>query len=231
MKGKESSPKVKLADRVARNKKDYERLVKQLESTLHHHSPGIWDWLEDTFEDIGDTLGDGWDAFSGWLNDIGDTASSAAEDARDQVTDFLHLDEINAMIEHDKAMSELEGNNWSDLDTAGAYAGAIKGIITSELEDLVEPVKQQIAKVTYPITSAVSGFAGNITNIINDIKLGLGIGFEAAMTAITGLPALLATWKTELTDWFTFDFEEYRQTMEVVKNATQALPPRDVEEY
>ncbi|GAI91110.1 unnamed protein product [marine sediment metagenome] len=56
---------------------------------------------------------------------------------------------------------------------------------------------------------------------------------EAAWAALGGLPDLLTTFKTDLTNWFTFDAAEFNEAMaklsEAMKPAEMPEPPTKFE--
>ncbi|MBA7694230.1 hypothetical protein ES703_102837 [subsurface metagenome] len=73
----------------------------------------------------------------------------------------------------------------------------------------MDKVKKVVDEAAEPIITTVTELAETAGDIINNISLVLGVGFDAAMAALAGMPGLLIEWKTDLANWFDFDIEKF----------------------
>jgi len=224
-------PKETTKERQARNQREYDRLVAEVKFSLEHHSPGLFGWLDDTVDNVSDWLDDGIE----WTNDLVDTYIWDTTDKEGNVEKWVR-DTLNIPDQEtkgflgeawDKVNEIVDVEIWDTTDKEGKLEKWVrdtfdipdqegKGFIIEvvdklddSFEDATAKVKKQLDEVTKTITEGVGGITSNTRDIINNISLALGVGFDAAMAALAYLPDMLTEWKNELADWFTFDVEEF----------------------
>jgi len=248
------SPKESTKARQARDKREYERLVEEIKSRLEHRSPGLWDWWDKTVDAVKDWAGDAWDKVTTTTSNIANTVKDWTSGARDTVTTAVGnvtnkvsdavssaWDKVTTTTSNiaNKVGSAI-GGAWGRISEAAdtAYQKG-KDFVEDASEKFIEDVdkyaddtKKVVDKVTETVTDTVTTIVEKTGDIINNISLALGVGFDAAMAALAGLPLLLSEWKVDLTNFLTFDINEFMGVVNAIKEAArpEGMPMREEEE-
>ncbi|MBA7570818.1 hypothetical protein ES708_12571 [subsurface metagenome] len=230
-----TKPKETQKARQDRDKRDYERLVKEVNNHLQHRSDGFWSWLDDTADTVTGWVNDGWDTVNDLVDTyvwdttdkeavaeawVKDTYQSMSMPAHEYVYDTI--DTVNEWVDTyvwDTTEKEAVAESWAkDLaqtahDPTQVFVDNAAKAVTEWWDDGVNDAKVVIDNAGATVTEAVDEVVATTSDIINNISLVLGIGFDAAMAVLGGLPDLIAGLKDDLVNWFKFDIAEYQATM------------------
>lgn len=187
----------------------------------------MWDWWDDTVEAVGGLVDDG----VAWVNDVVDTYvwdtttnEASLEAAVRDTFDIPDLEskgfigeawkKINEVVDTylwDTTTDEADLERWvrdnfdiPDQESEGFIDEVFDGIAESWGED-VDTVKDAFRKASDTVSGGVKDVAGQVCGIIDNISLVLGIGFDAAMAALSTIPSLFTLFIDTLTKLFTID--------------------------
>lgn len=190
----------------------------------------MWDWWSDTVDTVVDAVSDGWE----WANDVVDTYiwDTGSDEAviESWVRDTFDIpdqegksfvgeawDKANELVdtyiwdtsEKEAVAESWVYNQWYEpwLNTAAAVEEVVADF--DEIwDDYTEPAKKAASEAAETVTTAYKAAADTAGDIINNIMLTLGVGFDAAMAAIGFLPDLIMGLKTDLANWFEIDVDK-----------------------
>ena len=196
----------------------------------------MWDWWDDAVDAAADAISDGWDwvtdtaedvkeEVESWINSAWDTATDFYEDEKEKVEDWIDYGEWWVRETFDIPDQEGKGfigevgdkiTDWFDdtVDTAKETAEDVKEAAEDAAEDAANRAKAIADSLAREAARAAEAAAAKVGDIINNITIALGAGWEFALDAIIGLPELLTGFKTDLADWFKFDIEDFMVKLE-----------------
>jgi len=241
------SPKETTADRQARDKLEYERLVKEIEDALEHRSPGLFGWLDDVLDTVADAAGSAWQtanelvdtyvwdtsedeaAVEAWVKEMFDSPYNAVsdfvQDAADNISDVYN--DLAAEVGNTAASVEdwiRDTFDIVDVDGQGIVAEAVDkaGKI---VDDYVNQADTFIHQAGGSVEDAVNDLVDDTVGVIDTASAVLGIGFDFAMAALGGLPGLFTSWVNELRGFFEFDMDDFIDTIKKLSGSDN-LPPK-----
>jgi len=196
MSDKKPKQSSKLAEREAKNKRDYERLVKKTEQALEHHSPGIWGWLTDKVDDAIDWGKDAIGSVNDWVDEyVWDTSEAegkveeAFKDGLDAITNWAKDPVENIPDEIDKGTDSLLDNTEEPLKDADDDIN--EGADEPEYE-----AKDDTPDVPPEINIWLDGVIPEIAGTIITGGGGLGMGAQAFFDSIIDI---IPAWNASLT--------------------------------
>jgi len=250
MKSEKPKAKETTEQRQIRDRLEFDRLVAEVEQNLEHRSDGIWDWWDETVDEVGGAVGEAAGAVGDWIGGVADNVGAAVGAAVGGATDWIEGAVANAGNAIGSAAANING--WVDetlwntgpanaklegwvRDTFDVPDQAGKGFIGEAWDKIMGRTQAQADDVECAVKEAEGkindgaggpgggepGGGGGGGSIIDRALLWLSAGFEAAMLAIAGLPDLIYDLKDELSGFFQFDPAEYQATLDAMKAAQQ----------
>lgn len=204
----------------------------------------MWDWWDNTVSTVTDWAGDAWDK----VNEVVDTYVWDTTENEAVVESWVR-DTFNIPDQEGKGFVAEAGEKIKEVVdpyiryTAEKEAAAdewvqqmydmpkqeSKGFLEEAAEKLKEAidevgetVEKDVNKGGETVTTFVTEFIEIPGDNINNISLALGVGFDAAMAVLGGLPDLIMGLKTDLANWFKFDIKEFQDTMKLMSDAAEA---------
>ncbi|MBA7592800.1 hypothetical protein ES708_34994 [subsurface metagenome] len=196
----------------------------------------MWDWWDDTYDTVSGAIGDAWDTTTdfyeeqkenaqAWIDYGWDVATDFVEDQKENVSDWIDYgewwvrDTFDIPDQEGKGfLGEVGDKIGEEIDKLGtkgkeewekfkAAAGDTYNYYYEEGEKFIKGAGEKAG-------DAAATVAAKVGDIIANIELALGIGFDLAMMAIIDLPDLLTGFKTDLSEWFKFDVEAFMVKLE-----------------
>ena len=207
----------KQAEREAKNKRDYERLAKKLKLALEHHSPGVWDWIEDTIDDVKDwgtdvvdSVNDGFDKYvwdtdqdegivEGWVRDTFDIPDKESENFFEEAWDKV-WDYGEDLV--DKGKEQLDN---------------IPDKVKDVIDDAIDDVKDTYNQTTNTINKTYTTAAGAVADVFNNIDIHVPPADFSFLEPLLDLPGALVSLNTIIQNLFTFDIQDYYETSAKLK--------------
>ncbi|MBA7532445.1 hypothetical protein ES705_24671 [subsurface metagenome] len=191
----------------------------------------MWEWWDDTIDAVTDAVDDGWSWVTDTAEDIKEEAERLFEDSVATVNDWFDYYAWDAS----EGVGIVEG--WLKDTFAGPYETG-KGIISEvgtkitdwfddtfytpeeaweaakeDLEDAwnrdVEDFDAWWKRFQKEAAATAATAAASVGDLITNISMSLGVGFDFAMAALGSLPELFSGFRDELADWFHFDITEF----------------------
>ncbi|MBA7621057.1 hypothetical protein ES703_28414 [subsurface metagenome] len=180
----------------------------------------VTDWVDDAIDVVTDTVdtvidgaaewaGDAWDIITDWTDRTTDSAKETADEGIAWVNDV-----IDAYV-WDTSEAEAIFEQWAreqlDIpDQAGkGFVDEAGQMIADDWEVELDELKRMAEAAAEAANKAASAAAAGVRTVVEKSEMALGIGFDAAMIAMAGLPALLTEWKIDLASWFDFDIDKF----------------------
>lgn len=148
MTDKKLSPQEQLKLRQDRDKKELERLIKELKAVLRHHSPGVWEWISDTAAKIGEGITGAAKTVYEWGKNATQTVTNALSSAGSKIYDWA-------------------SNTWKWITGTASDAGQA---ISNAVSGAVNEVGNIVSGIAENISDTFSGVADKGSDIIEEAK-------------------------------------------------------------
>ena len=148
----------------------------------------MWDWWDDTVDAVSEWVGDAWDTANDWVDEyIWDTSEDEAV-----VEEFVR-ETFDVPDEEGKGFIGEVNDKVNDLiDTYIWNTSEDEAAVEEWVKDTVEDVDNTVRDALDDARTTVGGVIRNvieyIENIVYNITLALGAGWEAFLDALTSLP-------------------------------------------
>ena len=148
----------------------------------------MWDWWDDTVDAVSEWVGDSWDTVNDWVDEyIWDTSEDEA------VLEEFVRETFDVPDEEGKGFIGEVNDKVNDLiDTYIWNTSEDEAVVEEWFKDTVEDVDNTVRDALDDARTTVQGSLGKIgdiiQNIIYNITLALGAGWEAFLDALTSLP-------------------------------------------
>ena len=148
----------------------------------------MWDWWDDTVDAVSEWVGDAWDTANDWVDEyIWDTSEDEA------VVEEWVRETFDVPDESGKGFIGEVNDKVNDLvDTYIWDTGEDEAVVEEWVNDTIEDVDNTVRDALDDARATVGGWITNtyetIQNIIYNITLALGAGWEAFLDALTSLP-------------------------------------------
>lgn len=204
----------------------------------------MWDWWDDTVDAVSDWVDDAWDTATDYADEVVETVSDWVGDAWDTVDDYVSgaadtvtgwvddgIEWVNEVVDtyiwdttEDEAVVESWVRDTFDIpDREGVgFMAEVGAEIVDSWDESVDTAKKTTEQVTQTVSTFVTDTADKAGDIINNISIALGVGFDAAMAAIGLLPTLLTEWRADLAKFFTFDMDEFMTAMQTMSESMKS---------
>ncbi|MBA7617777.1 hypothetical protein ES703_25095 [subsurface metagenome] len=198
----------------------------------------MWDWWDDVVDTVSGLVDDG----IAWVNDVVDTyiydsseEQAVAEAVVDNLIDTYIYDSTEEQAVAEAWVDEfIDSYIWDTTtdeaiieewvrDTFDIPDKEGEGFVEEVVEDIIDTWNEDVDKVVKAAGGAAQTIATTATTVVDTVgdiitnaSLVLGIGFDAAMAALAGLPGMLLEWRNDLANFFTFDMDEFMKAMETM---------------
>jgi len=209
MASKKPSPRVPLKVRQDRDKKEAARLINELKSTLHHHSPGVWEWIKDRASDVSDAVGAGWD----WVNKqvdtyIWDTGTSNAV-VEGWVRNVFNIPDVEGKGFVGEAWDKTTDVVGGWIDTAGEVVGDAWDTVTNTVYNVYNTAAGAVSTGWDAVTGWMGDRFSDLKDAIASIGDHLGASITALFAALAGLPDAIFGLGGVIAGLLTIDEETY----------------------
>lgn len=227
MTDKKQSPQDKTAKRRTNNKRKADQLIKKLDSILYHHSPGIWEWVEEQAAKLEDAVASGVE----WINDAVDTYiwdTSINEAAIEHwVRDTFNIPDQEGIGFIEEATDRVFDAASDYEETIRERVNEVWNIVNETTTNIYESGRDTVTDTYHNITERIQDIINNVAVYIGDIKLQLGVDTESALAALGGLPATITGFGDLFTSLFTLDEKTFVddgvKLIELQKKLTEAV--------
>lgn len=206
---KSPSPAKVTKERIERDKRQYERLVRKIKHVVYSGHPSLWDWVKDTAKTVADKV------------------KSAASKVVDFVKNEIAVSQnLNRALEHTFTYPAEDFNReskeqLSDIkDTVDDWFDDREEEVHEAREKAEETVKKAASTIAGGVKAAASAGFGWLLDAIGGIIAGikalidailgvLGDAMTNAFEAIMALPLLLISFRDDIANFFKFDYDDF----------------------
>lgn len=181
------SPAKITKERIDKDKREADRLVKRIQKLVKHESPGLWGYVVDTKNKTATII---------------DTATK-------EVIEVIKATSSDISWATEKAYQKAYEHNTGKKVEVEDKVKEAEDTVSKDVEDKVEKVSETVSSGSGNILDWVVEIINNLRAILDRTATALGTAFDNAMDALISLPDFLATIKEEVKGFFSFNPEEF----------------------